>query len=209
MTSDERKTSNERKPSDETKNKEKTNLKDDSLEEGIDEVSDEEESVLTPQDPDIELDELRASVQDDSDDSEDVEQIDKSANLERTPSTQSSNRGRRIDSAEGLLGEEIVHRANREQTKLRPYLTGKIQIDIIDKKQKYLFDWSSDVVSCQKNENGNTSDCSITLTEDNLLRIASGDLNPQLAMLSDKIKVSGKLNLAIYWFNLIAPKSGV
>ena len=49
-------------------------------------------------------------------------------------------------------------------------------------------------------------DCTIRLSEDNLLRVASGDLNPQVGMLSDKIRVTGKVSFAVYFFNLIAPR---
>ena len=77
--------------------------------------------------------------------------------------------------------------------------------EIEDRKEKYLFDWSAEGIKSSRTEAAE-SDCKITLSEDNLLRIAWGDLNPQLAMLSDKVKVTGQLSLAIYVFNLIAPR---
>jgi hypothetical protein len=51
-----------------------------------------------------------------------------------------------------------------------------------------------------------TPDCVIRINQTNLLKIAAGDLNPQVAMLSSKIKVSGRASLAIYFFNLVAPR---
>jgi putative sterol carrier protein len=38
------------------------------------------------------------------------------------------------------------------------------------------------------------------------MAVRSGDLNPQVAMLADKIKVKGKIGPAVYLFNLIAPR---
>jgi putative sterol carrier protein len=49
-------------------------------------------------------------------------------------------------------------------------------------------------------------DSIISLTEQNLMAVRSGDLNPQVAMLADKIKVKGKIGPAVYLFNLIAPR---
>jgi putative sterol carrier protein len=43
------------------------------------------------------------------------------------------------------------------------------------------------------------------MSEDHLKRIWQGELNPQIAMLSEKIRVEGRKAVAIYLFNLIAP----
>lgn len=118
----------------------------------------------------------------------------------------SSDRNRRVDSAAELFEDDIFQRAQRDQAKLRPYLTGKVVFDIEDKKAKWIFDWSSDKLRVSKYDK-EESDCVIQISEENLLKIAWGSLNPQLAMLSDKVKVSGKLSLAIYIFNLIAPRN--
>lgn len=169
--------------------------------EGEDEdIHEEEESVLAPQDPDQELEELRESVQSSS------ASVPIERTTERSPRSGSSQHGRRVESAAELFEDEIVQRANRDQVRLRPYLTGKIIVEIEDKKKKYLFDWSADAVKCGAT-NENESDCKISITEEHLLKIAAGDLNPQLAMLSDKVKVKGQLSLAIYIFNLIAPRA--
>ncbi|MFM1847500.1 MAG: sterol transfer family, partial [Pseudomonadota bacterium] len=76
--------------------------------------------------------------------------------------------------------------------------------------KKYGFDWRQDdlvVVPLQGDLKGvGAADCSIRLSEDSLLRVASGDLNPQVGMLSDKIKVQGKVSFAVYFFNLVAPR---
>lgn len=48
-------------------------------------------------------------------------------------------------------------------------------------------------------------DCSVQLSARDFLMIANGKVNPQIAMLSEKVKISGKVPLAVYLFNLIAP----
>lgn len=45
----------------------------------------------------------------------------------------------------------------------------------------------------------------IRLSMQALLRIAAGDLNPQMALVSDKVTVTGDHGLAMYFFNLVAP----
>jgi putative sterol carrier protein len=50
-------------------------------------------------------------------------------------------------------------------------------------------------------------DAHILLSEQHLMAVRSGDLNPQVGMLTEKIKVRGKVSPAVYIFNLIAPRS--
>jgi putative sterol carrier protein len=49
-------------------------------------------------------------------------------------------------------------------------------------------------------------DCVISIHEQVLLRIANGELNPQVTMLSDRLKIDGQAALGVYFFNLIAPE---
>ena len=105
--------------------------------------------------------------------------------------------------AETLLTDEILERARRADVKLRSQLTGKILISLDD--GNYLFDWSKENVSAEKSD-ATSADCSIALSDANLLSIASGDLNPQIGMLSEKIVVNGDVGLAVYFFNLVAPR---
>ncbi len=50
-------------------------------------------------------------------------------------------------------------------------------------------------------------DTVICLSERSVMAIRSGDLNPQVGMLTDKIRVSGQIAPAVYIFNVIAPRS--
>ena len=114
-------------------------------------------------------------------------------------------KSRRANNAQDLLTEEIVHRAQRANPLLRACLNGKILFVIEGTSDKYMIDWSGDRITAAATKESE-ADCTITLSEQNLMRVAAGDLNPQVAMLSDKIKVQGKLGLAIYVFNLIGAR---
>lgn len=54
-------------------------------------------------------------------------------------------------------------------------------------------------------ENSEGYDCKVQLSARDFLMISNGKVNPQIAMLSEKVKISGKVSLAVYLFNLIAP----
>lgn len=133
---------------------------------------------------------------DEGDDSEPVE----------SEGSQRERSSRRPQSSRELLEEQLLNRASRADSKLRAQLTGKLSIRITDKQESYLFDWTANPAKIEKGVDGSGADCSIAISDDNLLRIASGDLNPQIAMLSGKIAVAGRSGLAVYFFNLIAPK---
>lgn len=117
------------------------------------------------------------------------------ANLRRPP-----------QSAEDLLLQHIPQRAQYAGELLRRQLTGTVLVKLRDGREKYLFDWTKPEATVTRVE-GDQADCSLALSEDNLMQIARGRLNPQIAMLSEKIVAGGNLGLAIYFFNLVAPRS--
>lgn len=108
---------------------------------------------------------------------------------------------------QGFFSEQLLPRAKTSQAKLRSQLVGSILIEFSDSGERYLFDWSDDQPKLAQTKDG-TAECKIILRSDDFMRIASGDLNPQIAMLSEKIRVEGKPGLAIYFFNLVAPEDG-
>lgn len=112
---------------------------------------------------------------------------------------------RRFDSAKELLTDELRRRASNANPKLRAQLLGSVLVQMRGTNERYLFDWTTEDLRVEQVQSG-TADCSIKISEDNLLKIASGDLNPQIGMLSDKIQIEGQLALAVYFFNLIAPR---
>ena len=89
---------------------------------------------------------------------------------------------------------------------MKSHLAGTIRLDIVDEKLSYYFNWSSDGFNI-KEDLKEKADCTIELNKNELLGIAFGDLNAQIAMLSEKISVKGKMDLAIYFFNLFNPSS--
>lgn len=115
-------------------------------------------------------------------------------------------RRRGFSSAKELLLDEVRARALRAvNPKLRSHLTGRVIVQTDNDHKRYLFDWSSEQVTVEETD-AQEAECIINVTEDSLLKIAAGDLNPQIGMLCDKIKVKGQLGMAIYFFNLVAPR---
>jgi len=108
-----------------------------------------------------------------------------------------------------LLEQEVPVRASVAGDKLRISLTGSIVVQIDGKKQRHVYDWSASELQSEVTEEDQRGDCLIRVSEENIMRISRGELNPQIAMLTDKIKVEGKNELAIYFFNLIAPRDAV
>ena len=52
-------------------------------------------------------------------------------------------------------------------------------------------------------------DCVVKLKEPQLMAIQSGELNPQIALVNEKVKVEGAAGLAMYFFNLVYPRSSI
>ena len=113
-------------------------------------------------------------------------------------------RAKSKSTAATALLEELTNISEDIEEKLRSQLTGTILINLTDKNLFYLFNWKDTKLKIEKTSK-KTADCSIEINEANLLQIARDELNPQVAMLSDKIKVDGNVSLALYFFNLIAP----
>lgn len=118
------------------------------------------------------------------------------------------DRPKRSGNARELLLEEVPRRAQHADDKLRSHLIGKVHVVLNGKNDRFSFDWSGQVATGSQVSGDESADCTIRLSEDNLMRISSGELNPQIAMLSNKIRVEGKLEFAVYFFNLVAPFQG-
>ena len=110
----------------------------------------------------------------------------------------------RPNSAKDLILGHLPERTQYASPHLRVELTGTILIKIKGSTDKFLFDWRSEKATTAQVQS-DEADCTITVGESDLMKIANGDLNPQVSMLSDKVNVDGKSSLAIYFFNLIAP----
>jgi putative sterol carrier protein len=117
------------------------------------------------------------------------------------------DRRRSAGSVEELLESELEQRLLNANVRLREQLMGSIVV-ALDSGKRYLVEASAEQTKVSQTES-ESADCVIQVSGSTLLRIAAGDLNPQIAMLSDKINVRGRLSLAVYFFNLIVPQSSL
>lgn len=103
-----------------------------------------------------------------------------------------------------LILAAIPERARYAGPNLRGHLTGKVRFLIGPSGKAFTVDWTSDEIKTAQSDDPDAA-CTIELSEADLMRIAAGELNPQVAMLSHKVRVQGNADHAIYVFNLIAP----
>lgn len=100
------------------------------------------------------------------------------------------------------LADIIVERAGSAHQTLRTVLAGTVEIFVKDRPFRAVFDFVANPPK-RLASGAKPSDCIIECDERTLFRIHQGDLNPQLAMVSDKITIKGKSGLAVYFFNLL------
>lgn len=129
-----------------------------------------------------------------------------------------------IQNGRDVMCDELPDRAQRAGLRLKPYLTARILIELSNSGERYLFDWHEDApkvtavprevsvtteegLAGEQSADKFTVDAHILLSEQHLMAVRSGDLNPQVGMLTEKIKVRGKVSPAVYVFNLIAPRA--
>lgn len=122
-----------------------------------------------------------------------------------------------IQNGKDVLCEELPSRAARAKLRLKPHLTCVLGLELSSSGERFIFDWKGEepkvapatgalTLNAENPGEATLVDSIISLTEQNLMAVRSGDLNPQVAMLADKIKVKGKIGPAVYLFNLIAPR---
>jgi len=131
---------------------------------------------------------------------------------------------RQINSARDVVLEELPERAGRAAVRLKPFLTGVTVIEFTNSGERFVFDWrddgpkvsplSRDVVLSWEEHTGPVvqadrvnADAVVFLSEQHLMSIRAGDLNPQIGMLTEKIRVQGRVASAVYLFNLVAPRA--
>lgn len=107
-----------------------------------------------------------------------------------------------------LFLEAIPERSRFASANLKSHLSGKIEFEIKPSGVRYTVDWSGEEL---KSSEGSVDEaaCTIKISEADLMRIVSGDLNPQVAMLSHRVFISGNPDHAVYAFNLIAPVANI
>lgn len=154
------------------------------------EEEDDEPAVLRPVDEDEEIDRFRGR-----DDREEKEP--------EREERREAERKRRFSNADELMGENLASRVKNANPRLRALLKGLIQVSLRGSSTAYHLDWRDDEPKVAKGA-ASSPDCLIQVNERDLIKIAHGELNPQIAMLSDKVKVEGRSEFAVYFFNLIA-----
>jgi hypothetical protein len=129
-----------------------------------------------------------------------------------------------IETARDVVCEELPDRAQRAALRLKPFLTGTFVFDFTNSGEKFVFDWRGDVPSTKQLPKAVTITCDeaqgfvstesainvdsvVSISESNLMAVRSGSLNPQVGMLTEKIRVRGKVGPAVYIFNVIAPRA--
>lgn len=126
---------------------------------------------------------------------------------ERREQQRRKNDRRQRGGAEGtrdLMLCDVPERAVRVAARLREHLIGLVEIEVIDQKLRFLLDWTGESLMVSEGEKPEASDCTITLGSEVLQQIERGVVNPQIAMLSHRIEVKGRMDMAVYVFNLIA-----
>lgn len=119
----------------------------------------------------------------------------------RSDSGNSNKQKIRKDSLEDL-SELIVERATSAHPTLKAVLAGSVELFVKDRPFRTLFDFTA-VPPKRLATGAKECDCLIETDERTIMRIHQGELNPQLAMVSDKMAIKGKSGLAVYFFNLL------
>jgi hypothetical protein len=171
-----------------------------------------------PQDGDEEETWSNQSRDNDSDE-DDFEEDDEASDGDDDQSTPPR---KKIETGIDVLTEELPFRAEKAAGRLKPFLSARVVFELSNSDRRFLFDWTDNgpVVSDVAKEthlllegeapgkDGEIQvDTVITLSERSVMSIRSGDLNPQVGMLTDKIRIVGKVSPAVYIFNVIAPRS--
>jgi|GEM_PF-1513175 len=178
-------------------------------------AADDDEETWTNQPKDASADDDVDQVVDDLSDEEEEDE-DEEAEQARAPR-------RVIQNGRDVVCEELPDRAQRATLRLKPFLTGAIVFEFTNSGERFLFDWREDLpttkpiarevsVTCEESKgfvhsaSAANVDTVIAISEAHLMAVRSGSLNPQVGMLTDKIKVKGKVGPAVYIFNLVAPR---
>jgi len=138
---------------------------------------------------------------------EEQEEEPEAEEVERVDRRNYSLKGGKYRDAQDVIMGDVKERIPRMNEHLKAQLKGSVLLDMSDSKKNYLLSEAAGGLGVREvpAKEKVSADCTIRLSESDLIKVALGDLNPQVAMLSDKIKVEGRLGLAVYFFNLVAP----
>lgn len=153
---------------------------------------------------------LDAAEDDDDGSDDDVETIDhESDDAEQGPADAEEEieepppprRSPEVNSVQDLIAT-LPNWARQNADLLRSHLTGIVALVTTDPSRSYRIDWSGERLVVEAGDNPN-ADCRVVLSQGDLMRVVRGDLNPQIAMLSGRIRATGNPEMAMYLFNLI------
>lgn len=112
----------------------------------------------------------------------------------------------RITSAKDFFLNELESRSAHVNESLKKILVGKIFLDL-SQAGRYLIEnveGRFKVVEVLPGVTSPDANCNISISEQDLIKINQGHLNAQICMLSDRVKITGNTELAMYFFNLLA-----
>jgi hypothetical protein len=110
---------------------------------------------------------------------------------------------------EELLMTAVPERAHQASSNLKAILCKTVLVELVPSGKKYLFDPTHEGGPTVKQSPAVETACTLQLHEKDLMKIAEGNLNPQVLMLSHKAKVWGDPQVATHFFTLIAPPSSL
>ena len=101
-----------------------------------------------------------------------------------------------------LFEERAADMADDKRVRLMGVLSDSVQFYVKGTKERFFLKFDNGEFTCEEGiekKPGST----ITISEADIEAIADDRLNPQIAMISDKVKIEGKTALALYVFNII------
>ena len=110
----------------------------------------------------------------------------------------------KIDAVEKLLFDQLGKGDGSHSKMLIDKLKGNLMV-VLSEGAALVVSCAKDGIEVKKGDIKDKADCRIKIRAVDFLSISNGDLNPQIAMLSEKISIEGKTEMAVYFFNLIAP----
>lgn len=86
----------------------------------------------------------------------------------------------------------------RRRKYIEKYINGIFSFEVSDKKVKYIYDFTQQEPLIK---DGSNIDVKIKTNEDTARALIRGRLNPQMALLSGAVSISGDIHKGIYFFN--------
>ena len=105
----------------------------------------------------------------------------------------------KLDECDRLFLEELPKIYRRKSSQLKQILKKDLLINV-DNKYYYCLFTNEELKVTKENKK---SDTSIKISEDVLEKILNSQLNPQIALLNNKVSIDGNFQAGLYFFNLL------